>query len=164
MNDLHEWFNRNAGKPLTVEVFRDLQTTLGTYTPPLPAEAPGAGKSEAWAQSVVRLEASEKGVKLFRNNVGVLEDKTGRPVRYGLGNDSAKMNEVIKSGDLIGIRPLVILPHHVGHTFGQFVSREVKSPGWQYTGQGRETAQLAWCNLVNSCGGDAAFATGPGTL
>jgi hypothetical protein len=161
MNDLHEWARR-WNVPL--EMFRDLQTTLGTYTPPLPAEAPEAGKSEAWAQSAVRLEASEKGVKLFRNNVGVLEDKTGRPVRYGLGNDSPKMNEVIKSADLIGIRPVVILPHHVGHTFGQFVSREIKAPNWQYTGGGREPAQLAWANLINANGGDAAFATGPGSL
>ena len=164
MNDLHEWFNRNAGKPLTVEVFRDLQTTLGTYTPPLPTEAPGAGKSEAWAQSVVRLEASEKGVKLFRNNVGVLEDKTGRPVRYGLGNDSAKMNEVIKSGDLIGLKSVIITPAMIGHRFGQFVSVECKSPGWQFTGAGREKAQLAWANLVNSMGGMACFATGPGVF
>lgn len=161
MNNLHEWARRWN---VPIEVFRDLQTTLGTYTPPLPAESPRASKSEAWAQSVVRLEASEKGVKLFRNNVGVLEDKTGRPVRYGLGNDSPKMNEVIKSGDLIGIRPLVILPHHVGHTFGQFVSVECKSPGWQYTGQGREAAQMAWASLVNSCGGMACFATGPGVF
>lgn len=164
MNDLHEWFNRNAGKPLTVEVFRDLQTTLGTYTPPLPAEAPGAGKSEAWAQSVVRLEASEKGVKLFRNNVGALKDDRGRLVRYGLGNDSAAMNAVLKSADLIGVRPVLIQPWHVGHTFGQFVSRECKVPGWQYSGKGRESAQLAWANLINACGGDAAFTTGPGSL
>lgn len=164
MNDLHEWFNRHAGQPLTIEAFRDLQTTLGTYTPPLPDEAEGAGKSEAWAQSVVRIEASQKGLKLFRNNSGALKDEGGRLVRFGLGNDSAKANEVMKSGDLIGVRPLVILPHHVGHTFGQFVSREMKPPGWQYTGEGREAAQMRWCNLVNSCGGDAAFATGAGTL
>jgi hypothetical protein len=145
-------------------MFRDLQMTLGTYTVPLPAEAPEAGKSEAWAQSAVRLEASEKGVKLFRNNVGVLEDKTGRPVRYGLGNDSPKMNEVIKSADLIGIRGVLIQPHHIGHVFGQFVSREIKAPNWQYTGGGREPAQLAWANLINANGGDAAFATGPGSL
>ena len=161
MNNLHEWARR-WNVPL--EMFRDLQMTLGTYTVPLPADAPEAGKSEAWAQSAVRLEASEKGVKLFRNNVGVLEDKTGRPVRYGLGNDSPKMNEVIKSADLIGVRPVVILPHHVGHTFGQFVSREIKAPNWQYTGGGREPAQLAWANLINANGGDAAFATGPGSL
>lgn len=164
MNNLHEWFVRNAGRPLTLELLRDLQITLGTYTLPTPDCDPGRGKSEAWAQSAVRLEASVKGVKLFRNNVGVLEDKTGRPVRYGLANDSASMNALLKSGDLIGVRPLLIRPEHVGHTFGQFVSREIKAPGWQFTGSGREAAQLAWCNLINSCGGDAAFATGPGTL
>lgn len=164
MNDLHEWFARNQGKPLTFEVFRDLQTTLGTYTPPLPAEAPGAGKSEAWAQSIVRLEASEKGIKIFRNNVGVLQDKTGRPVRYGLANDSAQMNDVIKSGDLIGIKSVTITPAMVGHRFGQFVSVECKAPGWQFTGTGREKAQLAWANLINSMGGMACFATGPGVF
>lgn len=164
MNDLHDWFNRNAGKPLTVELFRDLQMTLGTYTPPMPPDAPGHGKSEAWAQSAVRLEASRAGVHLFRNNVGALEDDRGRLVRYGLGNDSQAVNEVLKSGDLIGIRPVLIDLHHLGHVFGQFVSREIKEPGWQYTGQGREEAQLNWANLINSCGGDAAFATGPGTL
>lgn len=161
MNDLHEWARR-WNVPL--EMFRDLQTTLGTYTPPLPPEAPGAGKSEAWAQSAVRLEASEKGVKLFRNNVGVLEDKTGRPVRYGLGNDSPKMNEVIKSADLIGLKSVIITPEMIGHKFGQFVSVEVKAPGWQYTGTGREPAQLGWANLVNSMGGMACFATGPGVF
>lgn len=164
MTDLHTWFRRHAGQPLTREVFRDLQLTLGTYTPPLPLGAPGAGKSEAWVQSAVRLEASQKGIKLFRNNVGALKDERGRLVRYGLGNDSMQMNEVLKSADLIGIKPLLIQPHHVGHVFGQFVSREVKTPGWQYTGTGREAAQMAWCNLINSCGGDAAFATGEGTL
>lgn len=164
MNNLHQWFARNAGRPLDLAAFRDLQLALGTYTLPLPPEAPGAGKSEAWAQSAVRLEASEKGLKLFRNNCGALQDKTGRLVRFGLGNDSAQMSEILKSGDLIGLRPVVIQAHHVGHVFGQFVSREIKSPDWQYTGAGREGAQMAWCNLVNSCGGDAAFATGPGTL
>lgn len=164
MNGIHEWFRRNAGQPLTLEVFRDLQTTLGTYTPPLPVGAEGVGKSEAWAQSLVRLEASEKGVKLFRNNCGALKDEGGRLVRFGLGNDSAKMSEILKSGDLLGLRPVLIQERHVGHIIGQFMSREMKPPGWQYTGTGREVAQMAWCNLVNSCGGDAAFATGPGTL
>lgn len=164
MTSIHDWFNRHAGRPLTLEVFRDLQITLGTYTLPLPPEAPGAGKSEAWAQSVVRLEASEKGIACFRNNVGALKDERGRLVRYGLANDSAQMNEVIKSHDLIMCRPLTIQPWHVGHVLGQFVAREIKAPGWQYTGQGREPAQLAFANLINAKGGDAAFATGPGTL
>ena len=161
MSNIHEWAQRWG---VSVEAVRDLQTTLGLYTPPLDPGDPGFGKSEAWAQSAVRLEASEKGIKLFRNNVGALKDERGRLVRYGLGNDSPAMNEILKSGDLIGWRPVVILPHHVGHTIAQFVSREVKAPGWQFTGKGREGPQLTWENLVNSGGGDAAFATGPGTF
>lgn len=152
--NLHDWARKWG---LSVECLRDLQITLGTYTPPLAPDDPGVGKSEAWAQSALRIEASRKGVKLFRNNVGALADKTGRFVRYGLANDSAAQNAALKSGDLIGIRPVLI----DGHIFGQFVSREMKAPGWQYTGTDREVAQLNWINLINSCGGDAAFATGP---
>lgn len=123
-----------------------------------------AGKSEAFAQSQVVLEGARKGVRLWRNNVGVLEDKTGRPVRYGLANQSKEINAVLKSGDLIGIRPVLITPSHVGHTFGQFVSREIKEPGWHYAETEREVAQLRWAELINSLGGDACFATGEGTL
>jgi len=149
---------------LSADAVRDLQITLGLYTPPLPHGSPAAGKSEAWAQSEVRLEASERGILLMRNNVGALPDKNGRVVRYGLANDSEATNRVVKSGDLIGIRPVTIEAHMVGQVLGQFVSREVKAPGWQYTGDGRETAQMAWVNLVRSKGGDAAFATGRGSL
>lgn len=157
MTNLHEWARRWG---LSLECLRDLQITLGTYTPPLDPVSEAAGKSEAWAQSTVRIAASREGVTVFRNNVGALKDENGRLVRYGLANDSKAMNEVLKSGDLIGVRPVLIQTHHVGHTFGQFWSREVKAPGWQYTGTGREPAQLAWVNLINSCGGDAAFTTG----
>jgi hypothetical protein len=120
--------------------------------------------SEAYAQSQVRLEAPTKGVTLFRNNVGVLTDINGRPVRFGLANDSKQLNEVLKSSDLIGWRPVLITPEHVGRTLAQFVSRECKAPGWKYTGTDRERAQKAWLDLVAAAGGDSAFATGPGTL
>lgn len=161
MNNLHTWATRWR---IPLECLRDLQTTLGTYTPPLDPASPAAGKSEAWVQSAVRLEASRKGVYLFRNNVGALKDERGRLVRYGLGNDTAGMNAVLKSADLIGWRPVVVTPEHVGRTVAVFLSREVKAPGWQYTGAGREPAQLAWANLVNARGGDAAFVTGEGSL
>lgn len=125
---------------------------------------PDEAASESYVQSLVRLEAARAGVTLFRNNVGALPDENGRIVRYGLANDSADMNRRIKSADLIGIRPVLVTPEHVGRTIGQFVSREVKHGAWRYTGSGREVAQLAWCNLVLSLGGDAAFAPGVGTL
>lgn len=129
-------------------------------------EAPAAlaGMSEGAVQSRVRLEAPRRGVRLWRNNVGVLEDKRGVPVRYGLANDSVAVNKVFKSADLIGIRPVLVLASHVGKTLGQFVSREIKAGGWRYTGADREPAQLAWANLVNTLGGDACFATEEGTL
>lgn len=124
----------------------------------------GKDGSESRQQALVRIEAANLGVWLTRNNVGVLIDKEGRPVRYGLANESKKQNEKVKSADLIGIRPILIGPQHVGKIIGQFVSREVKEEGWRFTGHGRETAQLAWLNFVNTKGGDAAFCSGQGSF
>ena len=120
--------------------------------------------SESYVQSIVRLEAARKGVRLFRNNVGALIDSRGVPVRYGLANDSKAANEAMKSADLIGWRSLIIESHMVGRCIAQFVSRECKHVGWQYHGDERERAQLAWAQLVAAGGGDAAFCTGEGTL
>jgi hypothetical protein len=158
---LHAWAARwNIPHAAIVE----LQGMYGLNGTPGDDGAAVKGKSEAYAQSQVVLEAARKGVRIWRNNVGVLEDKTGRPVRYGLANQSKEINAVLKSGDLIGIRPVVITPALVGHTIGQFVSREIKEPGWHYTETEREAAQLRWAELINSLGGDACFATGEGTL
>lgn len=118
------------------------------------------GVSEAAVQSKVRLEAAQRGVTLWRNNVGVLKDINGRPVRYGLCNDSPQLNAQIKSGDLIGIRPVLVTHDHIGTTIGQFVSRECKSGGWKFKGTDREKAQFRWAELVTSRGGDAAFTSG----
>jgi hypothetical protein len=133
---------------------------------PLPIEVAPVrdAHSEAYVQSLVRLEAGRKGVRLWRNNVGVLTDETGRPVRYGLGNDSPKLNEKLKSGDLIGWRPLIITPEHIGHKIAQFVSRECKKPDWNFTGTDREKAQLKWAQAIVADGGDACFVTGEGSL
>lgn len=120
--------------------------------------------SEGAVQTIVRLEGARKGIVLWRNNVGVLLDERGRPVRYGLANDSKQVNETHKSGDLIGIRPMLITPLHVGLTLGVFVSREIKAEGWVWSGSEREIAQARWRDLVLSLGGDAAFASGEGTL
>jgi len=160
---LHTWALRWHVSPAALQ---DLQIRLGLLTP-LPPEnsfTNETARSEGYVQSAVRLEASQKGMRLFRNNVGVLPDRNGRPVRFGLANDSPAMNDALKSGDLIGIRRVVITQEHVGYAIGQFVSRECKTEGWQYTGTEREIAQRAWMNLVVSLGGDAAFATKVGTL
>lgn len=157
MSPLHTWAARWGVSP---QAFQELQQALGMLAPPLVAGDPGHGKSEAWAQSAERLAASRQGIAVFRNNVGALKDERGRLVRFGLGNDSKGLNEVLKSSDLIGIKPVVIQPQHVGHTFGQFWAREMKEPGWHYTGTPREAAQMAFIGLVNAHGGDAAFSTG----
>lgn len=126
--------------------------------------APVVGESEADVQNRIRLEASRVGARLWRNNLGagIMED--GTFVRWGLCNDSKQMNDKIKSADLIGLRPVVITPAHVGLTFGLFVAREVKHGGWRYTGNKHEAAQLQFLELVAALGGDAAFVTKEGTL
>lgn len=109
--------------------------------------------SEAAVQQQVRLEAAEKGILIWRNNVGAMEDENGRWIRFGICNDSKAMNERFKSCDLIGLRPN-----------GQFVAREIKHAGWKWSGTEREVAQQNFIDLVIARGGDAAFATGRGTL
>lgn len=157
---LADWAARHGVSPAALDELRHGAMT-GVYVPPPPDPK---ATSEAYAQSLVRLEAPHKGCHLFRNNVGALIDERGVPVRYGLANDSPATNRLLKSGDLIGWRRVLITPAHVGRTIAQFLSRECKRPGWKYSGNDREEAQERWNNLVLSEGGDAAFTTGPGSL
>lgn len=127
--------------------------------------------TEARVQSLIRLEAGrDPTLKLWRNNVGVLLDRNGRPVRYGLANDTKELNAKIKSGDLIGWRSIVITPDMVGRVVAVFVSRECKPEGWtpapptNTTLFAHEEAQREWARVINEAGGDARFATGEGTL
>lgn len=94
----------------------------------------------------VAIEATRKGWRVFRNNVGVLTDPRGVPVRYGL---------MVGSGDLIGWRPVTITPEMVGQTIAQFVSLEVKGP------KGRiSEAQRRWAGMVEEGGGLALVVRG----
>lgn len=141
----------------------ELEQMMGISAMPS-APIDGEYGSESKQQSLIRLEASNKGIYLWRNNVGALKDVRGVPVRYGLANESKKQNEGLKSADLIGWRPVVIQPWMVGYKIAQFMSVEVKEQGWVYTGDEHETAQKAWADLVLASGGDARFASEPGTL
>lgn len=157
---VYKWAARHG---VSMQALHELQAIFGMHGGhELPPNVKGT--SEAAVQAAVRLEAARKGVRLFRNNVGALIDSRGIPVRYGLANESKQVNDVMKSADLIGWRPVLIGPQHVGQVIGQFVSREVKAVGWHYTGSDREPAQLAWAQLVTAGGGDAAFCAGVGTL
>lgn len=88
------------------------------------------------------LDACGRGeVRLWRNNTGALEDKTGRIVRYGLCKGSS---------DLIGYRSLVITPEMVGQRVAVFAALEVKD-------KGRLTAEQAqFLDVVRRAGGIAA--------
>ena len=87
------------------------------------------------------LDACGRGeVRLFRNNVGALEDKTGRVVRYGLCKGSS---------DLIGWQSVEITPDMVGQRVAVFVALEVKD-------RGRLTAEQAvFLRAVEQAGGIA---------
>lgn len=128
------------------------------------AAAVSSTAPEQTVQNAIRVEAADKGLVLWRNNVGLAFDNKGNPIRFGLANDSQKINRRIKSSDLIGIRPVKIEEQHVGMLFGQFVAREVKRPEWKYAGTDHEKAQAKFLELVAMYGGDSGFANNTGTL
>ena len=114
----------------------------------VPPQAQRDASSEARTQSDLRLAAAQAGFALWRNNNGACCDDTGRMIRYGVGNDSQKLNAVWKSSDLIGIGP-----------GGRFVACEVKRPDWTKPENERDRAQLAFIGQVNALGGIGFFAT-----
>ena len=101
---------------------------------------------------------------LWRNNVGVSFDETGRPVRYGLANLTAAMNARYKSSDLIGITPVTITQEMVGKVLGVFTSIETKRETWKFRGTKRDVAQLRWINLIKEYGGIGQFSKGPNDI
>lgn len=151
MNTLQQWAFQWGIPEVAVA---DLQQRLAT---PVPVNT--QGRSEAAVQAQVRLDAAKDGTLAWRNNVGVLLDARGVPVRFGLANDSAAVNKRFKSADLIGIKRVVITPQMVGSAIGQFWSRECKHAGWRYCGNEHEQAQMRWAQLIQTHGGDAAFAS-----
>lgn len=73
--------------------------------------------SEAAIVSAVRAAFSNGDARLWRNNVGVLQDRTGAFVTYGLCPGSS---------DLIGYRSVVITPSQVGQRVAIFCALEGK--------------------------------------
>ena len=123
--------------------------------------------SEGANQNRIRDHFAQQGVRLFRNNSGVLPNERGRPVRYGLANDSAELNRQIKSSDLIGWRPLLITPDMVGQVVAQFASVEVKDDDWQFprptnrSEYARCDAQRRWLRMALADGAFGGFMIDP---
>ncbi len=156
--NLNQWAIKHG---IPFEAVEELRREFGAVnTDPIPQ----VGESEAAIQTRVRLEASRKGGRLWRNNVGAGKIEGESFLRWGLANESKEMNKTIKSSDLIGIRPITITQAHVGYVMGIFIAREIKPEGWRYGATDREAAQLKYLELIASLGGDAAFAVGEGTL
>lgn len=123
-------------------------------------------KSEASVQQRVRLKIAKAGAYSWRNNIGATPsrcphcDARLRPVRYGLANDTPKLNAQYKSSDIIAAIPRIITLDMVGKTIAQFGSFECKHEDWVYTATESELAQKRWIDLINYIGGYAQFTLG----
>lgn len=121
--------------------------------------------SESVVQQRARLLIAKQHGVSWRNNVGACIDQSGRAIRYGLCNDSKKLNEEIKSSDLIGVTPIFVTPEMVGSIVGVFTALECKPEGWSFpypTNKAefaRCTAQARFHDIVRSAGGRAGFVT-----
>lgn len=147
MNALYAWAIRWNVSP---EAFKELAQI---YAPQGVDSIPGG--SEAMTQAGLRVFAPKVGCALWRNNSGAMDDGAGRIVRFGLANDSKRLNDVFKSSDLIGITPV----EWQGRTFGVFTAVECKAPDFKGPRSDREVAQNNFLTTVESMGGIGLFAT-----
>ena len=98
--------------------------------------------------------SKRKHIRIFRNNVGMgfvgtvihravsfITLKNYRPIQFGL---------FVGSGDLIGIKTILITPEMVGLKIGQFLSIETKTLTGRVTDK-----QLHWRDQILSRGGAA---------
>jgi hypothetical protein len=83
--------------------------------------------------NAVMLAGSQLGARLFRNNVGQLEDASGNVIRYGVCNPGGS--------DIIGFLPVTITPEMVGQRVAVFVALEIKAK--------RDTLRPAQANFLN---------------
>lgn len=82
-----------------------------------PAIAP-----ESVIQAEIRLALGRlPDVRAWRNNCGILPDRRGIPVHFGVGGSGGS--------DLIGLQRTLITPEMVGRAIAVFVAAEVKRPG-----------------------------------
>ena len=158
-DNLFTWSHRHK---VSTEALMELMDMLDPTR--MTAATQATHTTEQAVQSAIRLKASANGVTLWRNNSGVLPDKTGVPVRFGLANDSARVNKQFKSSDLIGIWPRLVEEKDVGKVIGQFTAIECKAPGWKGIKGDREEAQGRFLGHVRAAGGLAMFAQNVGDV
>jgi hypothetical protein len=91
------------------------------------------------------LKCSRGASRLFRNNIGALQDRTGRFVTYGVGNPGGS--------DLLGWVSVVVTDEMVGARIAIFTSIEVKR-----LGEHPALEQLDWLAMVTAAGGRAGVA------
>ncbi len=105
-----------------------------------------ANKLEAEISNAISLvTGSREDVRIYRNNVGALQDRNGRLVKYGLFPGS---------GDRIGL----VAP------FGRFLSIEVKPPGYKPPNareRERFESQKNWARIIRRFGGVAGIVDNP---
>jgi hypothetical protein len=119
------------------------------------------GSNETPQQKAIILAGGKHGCLLMRNNVGVAFKENGAPVRFGLGNESKRINDKVTSSDLIGSTTVLVTPEMVGSYVGVFTAIEVKKQGWSFKGTPREIRQKNFHDIVKARFGIAQFATGP---
>jgi hypothetical protein len=158
MVDLEAWARRHG---VSSQAMAELAGVLSAVPAPPRDVAP---QSEAATQTDIRLAVPRYGGTVWRNNVGVLKDETGTPVRYGLANDSQRVNRQVKSSDLIGFFPFTVGAQHVGRRLAIFTAIECKAAGWTWRGDAREEAQRRFLQLVEAGGGIGTFARGTDDL
>jgi len=102
-------------------------------------------RDESNLLNAILLELGRGPVRLFRNNVGVLQDRNGQHIRYGVCNPGGS--------DLIGWTRVTVTPEMVGSTVAVFTAVETK------TEKGRVTPeQERFIAAVVDAGGKAGVA------
>lgn len=157
--ELSDWAVRHKISP---DAMHELNRLLAC---PFPDEIPldYEKNSETYNQNMCRIIASSReNTYLWRNNVGAYSAPGGRQIRYGLANESKKINITHKSSDLIGITPVTVTAEMVGMKLGVFTALEMKKHDW-HPGEDakREKAQLRFINAVRNAGGLGFFCRNP---
>ena len=103
------------------------------------------------SQDIV-LELQKHDVRLFRNNIGKLQDRRGQWVAYGVGGNGGSDN--------IGFTVIEVTPEMVGSKVAVFTAIEVKRDEkeykkWSNQSDQRSRSQAAFLSGVSSFGGIA---------